>query len=293
MIPKEILRKVKHIEVRTRGLVNNIFGGEYHSVFKGRGMTFSEVREYQFGDEIRFIDWNVSARIGHPYIKVFQEEREQTLMLLYDASASSAFGTEVKTKSEVSVEICAVLAFSAIKNNDKVGLIIFTDQIELFIPPKKGKAHVLRLIRELLYFKPGNKQTKISAALEYTFHVLRRRAIVFLISDFIDSDYERPLKTLARKHDLIAIRIRDRREVDLPERLNLLVFEDAETGEIFEFDTSPQNVDRLKELAVQKDQISRRFFKTNKIDVIEINTGEDFVEALARFFKVREKRLAT
>ncbi|MFQ5628135.1 MAG: DUF58 domain-containing protein, partial [bacterium] len=230
MIPKEILKKVKSIEIQTRGMVNDVFSGEYHSVFKGRGMEFAEVREYQFGDDIRTIDWNVSARMGCPYIKVFDEERELTVMLLVDASRSADFGTQKQMKGEIAAEICALLAFSAIKNNDKVGLIIFTDKIEIFVPPRKGKKHVLRVIRELLYHKPVGAQTDLSLALEYLSRLITRRAVVFLISDFQDENYEQSLRIASRKHDLIAITITDPREVVLPD-VGFIELEDAETGE--------------------------------------------------------------
>jgi len=211
MIPKEILKKVKRIEIQTRGIVNDLFTGQYHSVFKGRGMEFSEVREYQYGDDIRMIDWNVSARAGHPYIKVFEEERELTVMLLVDVSSSADFGTFQQMKGELAVELCAVLAFSATKNNDKVGLMIFTDRIEKYIPPKKGKSHVLRVLRELLYFKPSGVKTDINAALEYLIRVTRKRATVFLVSDFIAEDYKKALQMANKKHDIVAITIVDPR----------------------------------------------------------------------------------
>ncbi|KAB2880273.1 DUF58 domain-containing protein [bacterium] len=291
MITKDILKKVRRIEIKTRGLVNNIFSGEYHTVFKGRGMSFSEVREYQFGDEVRFIDWNVSARMDRPYLKVFEEEREQTLMVLFDASASGNFGTVKQTKMEMMIEMAALIAFSAIKNNDKVGLLIFTDIVEKFIPPKKGKSHVLRIIRELLTFKPQRKATKISAALEYAMHVLNRRSIVFLMSDFLDANFDRPLRAAAKKHDLIAIRIFDRREIELP-KVGILTLEDEETGELVELDTSSEETRQA--IAVQvtaRTKTQKDIFRKSKVDLIDMATGTDYVEALIQFFKNREKRL--
>jgi uncharacterized protein (DUF58 family) len=290
MITKDILKKVRRIEIKTRGLVNNIFSGEYHTVFKGRGMSFSEVREYQFGDEVRFIDWNVSARMDRPYLKVFEEEREQTLMVLFDASASGNFGTVKQTKSEMMIEMAALIAFSAIKNNDKVGLLIFTDTVEKFIPPKKGKSHVLRLIRELLTFKPQRRATQISSALEYTLHVLNRRSIVFLMSDFMDNGYDRSLRAVARKHDLVAIRIYDRREKEMPD-VGIVVLEDEETGEMIELDTSAKSVrESVMKLAEIRAKEQTDIFRKSKVDLIDMATGTDYVEALIQFFKNREKR---
>ena len=237
MIPAEILRKVKRIEIRTRHLVNTVFSGEYHSVFKGQGVAFAEVREYQPGDDIRTIDWNVTARMGHPFVKVFDEERELTVMLMVDASASGDFGTVEQMKGEIGVELCALLAFSAIQNNDRVGLIIFTDEVEAFIPPKKGKKHVLRVIRELLYFRPTRRGTDIGAALDYLNRVTRRKSVVFLVSDFVASGYERALRVAGRRHDLVAVALQDPRETALPD-VGIVELEDAETGEEILVDTS-------------------------------------------------------
>ena len=253
-------------------------------------MSFSEVREYQFGDEVRFIDWNVSARMDRPYLKVFEEEREQTLMVLFDASASGNFGTVKQTKMDMMIEMAALIAFSAIKNNDKVGLLIFTDTVEKFIPPKKGKSHVLRLIRELLTFKPRRRATKISAALEYALHVLNRRSIVFLMSDFLDRDYDRPLRAAAKKHDLVAIRIFDRRERELPD-VGILTLEDEETGELVELDTSsPTAREAVSSQAAARTKAQKDIFRKSKVDLIDMATGTDYVEALIQFFKNREKR---
>jgi len=290
MIPKEILKKVKRIEISTRGLVNDVFSGEYHSVFKGRGMEFSEVREYQYGDDVRSIDWNVSARMGHPYAKVFEEERELTVMLLVDASRSAEFGTQQQMKGEIATEICALLAFSAIKNNDKVGLIIFTDKIEKFVPPKKGKSHVLRVVRELLYHKPQSSKTDIAGALEYMNRVVRRRAVTFLVSDFQAEHYEQAMRIASRRHDLIAVTITDPREVDLP-NVGFIELEDAETGETVLIDTADamlrntfsENASRLRN---ERNRILQRI----NIDKIEISTGRPYAEELIRFFRMRAKR---
>jgi uncharacterized protein (DUF58 family) len=292
MIPKEILKKVKRIEIATRGVVNEIFSGEYHSVFKGRGMEFSEVREYQIGDDIRTIDWNVSARMNHPYVKVFEEERELTVMLLVDVSSSGNFGTASQMKGEIAAELCAVLAFSAIKNNDKVGLIIFSDKIEKFIPPRKGKQHVLRVIREILYFKPEDSQTNLNVALEYLIKVIRRRSIVFLISDFLTENYEKALQVTNKKHDVIAIDIIDPREVELP-NIGFIELEDAETGETVLVDTSNAQVRSGFFSRSERDRLRReKFFKSIGIDNINIFTHQSYVEPITRFFRMRAKRLA-
>ncbi|MFQ5750612.1 MAG: DUF58 domain-containing protein [bacterium] len=290
MIPKEILKKVKRIELQTRGLVNDVFSGEYHSVFKGRGMEFSEVREYQIGDDIRTIDWNVSARMGHPFVKVFEEERELTVMLLVDVSSSGNFGTVNRMKGEIATEICAMLAFSAIKNNDKVGLIIFTDQIEKFVPPKKGKTHVLRVLRELLYHKPQGRGTNIALALEYLSRVTNRRAVVFLASDFISENYHKAMQIANKRHDLVAITITDPREMELP-NVGIIELEDAETGEIVLIDTTYSAVrdtfvDDSAKLKMERDKLLRSM----NVDTIDIRTDVSYVEPLIRFFRMRAKR---
>ena len=292
MIPKEILKKVKRIEIATRGLVNDVFSGEYHSVFKGRGMEFAEVREYQFGDDIRNIDWNVTARSDHPYVKVFDEERELTVMLMVDVSSSGNFGTTNQMKGEVAAELCAVLAFSAIKNNDKVGLMIFSDRIEKFIPPRKGKQHVLRVIREILYFKPEESRTNLSVALEYLSRVIKRKSIVFLISDFLTEDYEKALQVANKKHDIIAIDIIDPREVEMPS-VGLLELEDAETGETVMVDTSNPAI-RGSFYSQSKEERDTRetFFKSIGVDNININTDRSYVEPITKFFRMRAKRMA-
>jgi uncharacterized protein (DUF58 family) len=290
MIPKEILKKVRHIEIQTRGIVNDVFSGQYHSVFKGRGMDFAEVREYQFGDDIRTIDWNVSARAGKPYVKVFEEERELTVMLLVDVSSSAEFGTQNRIKGELAVELCAVLAFSAIKNSDKVGLIIFTDRIEKYLPPKKGKSHVLRVLRELLYFRPQGKKTDIGAALEFLNRVLRKRATVFLVSDFISEPYEKALRISNKRHDLVAMTIVDPREQALPD-IGLIEFEDAETGETIIIDTNDVSIMSLFSSQSQEERQKReKLFNIMDIDHIDIYTNKSYMEPLIAFFRTRAKR---
>lgn len=290
MIPKEILRKVKRIEIQTRGLVNDVFSGEYHSVFKGRGMEFAEVREYQYGDDIRNIDWNVTARQNHPYVKVYEEERELTVMLLVDVSSSGEFGTFKQMKGEIAAEICALLAFSAIKNNDKVGLLIFSDTIEKFIPAKKGKSHVLRVIREILYHEPRGTRTDIGQALEYLSRVTQRHAVVFLISDFISRGYEKALQIANRRHDVVAITITDPREVDLPD-VGFIELEDAETGETFLLDTSNPNVqNEFTETTHTAIAEREKLFRSLDVDTVDIRTDRSYVEPLIRFFRMRAKR---
>lgn len=291
MQTSDVLKKVRRIEIKTRRLVNNIFGGEYHSVFKGRGMSFSEVREYQFGDEVRFIDWNVSARMERPYVKVFEEEREQTLMILFDASGSGDFGSRRQTKRDLMIEMAAVIAFSAIKNNDKVGLILFTDRVEKYIPPMKGRSHVLRLIRELLMFVPANPLTHIASALEFSAHVLHRRSVVFLMSDFFDEGFQKPLQSVARRHDLIAVRLLDRLEGDMPP-VGLVTLEDEETGEIIEVDTESATFrSAIRSLARGRRDAQEAILRQCKVDLVDIATGSDYVEALIKFFEQRELRI--
>ncbi len=290
MLTKDLLKQVRQIEIRTKGLVNQVFSGEYHSVFKGRGMEFSEVREYQFGDDIRNIDWNVTARFGHPYIKIFEEERELTVMLLVDLSGSLIFGTVEKTKQQVAAELSAILAFSALKNNDKVGLILFTDKIEKFVPPRKGKSHVLRIIREVLSFEPEGKSTNIKAALEYMNSTIKKRSIVFLLSDFMDSGYEKILRIIGKKHDLIGVVLNDKREAEIP-KMGLVKLTDAETGEERWVDTSSTRIqNRFKE--VRKNMIQRRksLFISSRLDSIEVQTGDDYIKPLVQFFRLRERR---
>jgi len=290
MLPKEILKKVRQIELRTRNLVNDVFSGEYHSIFKGRGMEFAEVREYQYGDDIRTIDWNVTARYSHPYVKVNEEERELNVVLAVDASGSGNFGSFSKYKSEIAAEICALIAFSAIKNNDKVGLTIFTDQVEKHIPPRKGKSHVLRVIREILYFQPQSTQTRIASGIEYLLRGLKRRSIIFVVSDFDDRNYQKPLRVLNHKHDVIAVKIRDRREMELPS-VGLLKLRDAESGEEIWVDTSRRQFrEQYRETMEQKRQHFLQEAKGMNLDYIEIDTTQDYADPLIRFFKMREKR---
>jgi uncharacterized protein (DUF58 family) len=291
MIPKELISKIRRIEIHTNRLVNDILAGEYHSVFKGRGMEFSEVREYQIGDDIRTIDWNVTARTGKPYVKQFVEERELTVMLLVDASSSSEFGTFEQMKGEIAVEISAMLAFSAIKNNDRVGLLIFTDDVEKFVPPKKGRTHVLRVIRELLYYKPRKKETDIKNALEYLSRIMNRKTVVFLISDFLSEGYEKALQIANKRHDVIAITITDPRETRLP-KLGFIQLEDAETGEKIIIDTYDMGIrDWFHEYAEKDSQGRSRLFRSMNVDSVNIMTDRPYVDPLVKFFRMRAKRM--
>lgn len=284
----ELLKKVRKIEIKTRGLSNQIFSGEYHSAFKGRGMAFSEVREYQHGDEIRTIDWNVTARFGHPYIKVFEEEREMTVMLLVDVSGSKEFGTQEKSKQELATEICAVLAFSAIQNNDKVGVIFFSDIIEKFIPPKKGKSHILMIIRDLLDFQPKSKGTDIGLALKYFTNVIKKRSTSFLISDFVDDkNYEDALKIANKKHDLIALHIYDKAEEDLP-NLGLIPLLDAETNQLKWVNSSNKDVQiHYKAEALKRKDKLKSTFRKSGVDNAEIATEVNYIKPLMNLFKRR------
>lgn len=291
-ISRELLKKVKQIEISTRNVVNEVFSGEYHSVFKGRGMEFAEVREYQPGDDVRTIDWNVSARMGHPFVKMFEEERELTVMLIVDVSSSGNFGSTEQLKREIAAELSAVLAFSAIKNNDKVGLIIFSDRIEKFIPPRKGKKHVLRVIREILFYKPQEAKTDMNVALEYLIRVVKRRSIAFLISDFLSEDYEKSMQIANKKHDIIAISITDPREISLPD-VGMIDLEDAETGETILVDTGSAGIRHEfyeKALKLKDERIS--FFRSIGVDHINILTDRSYVEPIVKFFKMRARRLA-
>lgn len=290
MLPKELLKKVRHIQITTSHMVNDIMAGEYHSVFKGHGMEFDEVREYQPGDDVRSIDWNVTARTGRPYIKKFIEERELTVMLLVDVSGSKDFGTRKQFKNELAAEIAAVLAFSAIKNNDNVGLIMFTDQIEKFIPPKKGKRHVLRVIRELLFFKPTRTGTDIAGALEYLSTISKRKAVSFVISDFFDEGYDRALRVANKRHDIIAITLNDEREQELP-NVGIIEFADAETGERMLVDTGNVQVrEAYQRLNARRFKERESIFRACDIDEITVSTGTSYMESFIRFFKMREKR---
>ena len=289
-IPPKVLRQVKLLELRTRGLVNSLFTGEYHSVFKGQGMEFSEVREYQPGDEVRAIDWNVTARMGHPYVKRFIEERELTVMLAVDLSGSERFGTVSRFKSELATELSAVLAMSAIRNNDRVGALTFTDRVEYVVPPGKGRRHVLRLVRDLLVREPQGRGTDIAGALDYLAHMLSHRAIVFLISDFVDTSIEQPLKLLARRHDVVAVTIEDPRERLLPD-LGLARFTDPETGATVDVDTGDSGVRTSFERSVRAERDARtHLFHRLAIDEIAVRTDRSYVEPLLHFFRLRETR---
>lgn len=287
MDTKELLKKVRKIEIKTRRLSDAVFGGEYHSTFKGRGMTFSEVRQYQFGDDVRNIDWNVTARYNEPFVKTFEEERELTLMLMADVSGSTYFGSGDAEKREIITEVSATLAFSALQNNDKVGLILFSDQIELFVPPKKGKTHVLRIIRELLEFKPQNKTTDVSAALAYLAGVQKKKAITFLMSDFMTADYEKSLKTIGKKHDLTGIRIYDPREEELP-AMGLVPFVDQETGVRKWVNTSSRKARRdYHKNYVENVRYFQYVFKKADSGIIELQTDRDYFKQLLGYFKRR------
>jgi len=287
---KELFRKIRRIEIRTKRLVNDLFSGEYHSTFKGQGMEFEEVRQYQPGDDIRLIDWNVTARTGYPYVKKFREERELSVILLVDVSSSGLFGTRERYKEDAAAELCALMAFSAIKNNDKVGMIIFTDRIEKFVPPKKGRAHVLRLIREILYFKPEGTGTDISGALEYFNRVIKKKSVVFLISDFMSEDYLKPLQIANNKHDIIAMKISDPRELQF-DNVGMIELEDAETGETLIIDTGSSEFRRDFAVKAETDNVAlKRNFQLINLDFIHIVTNQSYIVPLINFFRMREKR---
>ena len=285
----ELIKKVRRIEIKTRGITQSLFSGEYHSAFKGRGMSFSEVREYQMGDDIRSIDWNVTARFNHPYVKVFEEERELTLILLVDVSGSEYFGSRKQLKEDMITELCAVLAFSGLQNNDKIGVIFFTDIIEKFIPPKKGKPHILRIIRELLEFQPKNTKTDITVALKYLTNAIKKRSIAFMISDFIGGDFTDAMKIASRKHDLIAMRIYDKREKELP-NMGLLKTRDPESGKIIWMNTSNKKVRMAYGEAISRKEkkINEIFAKTG-VDTVSIATDESYMAPLSNLFKRRSK----
>jgi len=292
MLPAEILKKVRRIEIRTNRLVNESLAGEYHSVFKGRGMEFSEVREYQFGDDIRTIDWNVTSRMGHPYVKKHVEERELTVILLVDFSASGQFGTRRQFKREIEAEICAILAFSAIKNSDRVGLIAFTDRIEKFLRPRKGKDHVLRVIREVLYFQPQGRATDLAMALQHMYRTITKRSVVFVISDFMSSDYAQPLRVAARKHDLIAVTVTDPREEELPP-VGLVELEDAESGQTTLVDSSDRHTREMFRRWAQERRAHREaLFRAVGVDALELHTDRPYDVPLVRFFHRRARRMA-
>ena len=290
--PAEILKKIRTLEIKTRGLVETAFAGDYHSVFKGRGMNFEDVREYQPGDEIRAIDWNVTARMGTAYIKKFTEERELTVMLIVDVSASGNFGSTWQSKRELAAEVACLLAFSAIRNNDKVGLLLFTDRVELFIPPKKGRSHTLRLIREILFFEPQGRGTQPGLALDYLNKIVTRRAVVFFISDFQAPDFSQALAVSGRRHDFVAIHIHDEREKIFP-NIGIITLEDAETGEQVEVNTASRSMRAEFADLVQKQEADlSRTLRRNNVDAIALRTGDDYLPALRAFFKQRERRLA-
>ena len=290
MNEKEILKKIQRIEIFTNRLVNTVFAGEYESVFKGQGITFDEVREYQVGDEIRTIDWNVTARMGQAYIKKYVEERELVMMLIVDMSASTSFGSTTETKAEIAAEIAALLAFSAIKNNDKVGLICFTDTVEHFVAPRKGKRHVLRVVRDILHFQPQQPGTNIETALTFVDKVLKPHSVVFLISDFKDIGYEKQLRLSSKRHSLIAITLQDRREMELPD-VGLIELEDAESGETMIVDTRSEEARQLyTELNQRADAERQQIFRASRIDSIHIRTDEPYVKPLIRFFRQRAAR---
>lgn len=287
METKDLLKKVRKIEIKTRRLSNNIFGGEYHSAFKGRGMTFSEVRNYQFGDDVRTIDWNVTARYNEPFVKVFEEERELTLMLLVDVSGSELFGTDNVLKKNIVTEISATLAFSALQNNDKVGLILFSDKVELYIPPSKGKTHVLRIIRELIEFKPSSKKTDISEALQFLIGVIKKKSIAFILSDFISNDYEKTLKICANKHDVTGIRIYDKMEEKIP-NMGIVPMLDQETEEIKLIDTSSSVLrEKYESFNLLNSKRFNKLFSKNGAGTLNCRTDDSYVKKLLSYFKTR------
>lgn len=290
METQELLKKVRKIEIKTRGLSSHIFSGEYHSAFKGRGMAFSEVREYQPGDDIRSIDWNVTARFNHPYVKIFEEERELTVMLLVDISGSGNFGTRKQFKRTLITELCAVLSFSAIQNNDKIGVLFFSDKVEKFIPPKKGKSHILRIIRELIDFQPASNGTNIGEALRYFTNMIKKRSIAFIISDFMSDGFQDALKLAARKHDTVAIRIYDHRETEIPDA-GLVRFKDAETGKRMWIDTGDSSARKNYAARwIQRDKELLNLFAKSGIDSVNLSTEENYIRPLMNMFKKRERR---
>jgi len=290
-IPPELLQKIRRIEIRARRLVANLFLGEYHSVFRGRGLEFSEVREYQPGDDVRSIDWNVTARMGTPYVKKYVEERELTVLLVVDVSASETFGTGAQTKGEVAAEVAALLAFAAVANNDRIGLLTFSDRIEKFVPPRKGSQHVLRIVRELLYARPQGRGTDIAGALAYLTRVARRRSIIFLISDFLDRGFEGALRVAVQRHDLVAISLTDPRELSLPP-LGLLEMEDAETGQRMLLDTEDRETRRQYALtAAQRREERQQLLRSMGVDEVAIATDRSYVQPLMAFFQARARRI--
>ena len=292
MLPKELIKRIRKIEISTRRVVNDTLSGQYHSVFKGRGMAFDEVRQYQPGDDIRAIDWNVTARMSDPYVKVFTEERELTVLLLVDLSSSHDFGTADKTKGEQAAELAALIAFSAVSNNDRVGLLLFTDQVERFVPPKKGRKHVLRVITDVLTYRPKSRGTDLGAGLEYLNKIQKRRAVVFLVSDFIADQYEKPLRIAARRHDLIAVSLRDKLERAVP-ALGIALVEDPETGERMHVDLSdPWVRQTFREEIVRRSEARKKLFSKLDMDQVEVTVGDEYVKPLVAFFRARAKRQA-
>lgn len=291
MTTAELLKRVRQVEIKTRGMVNQVFSGEYHSVFKGRGMEFSEVREYQYGDDIRQIDWNVTARNNKPFVKIFEEERELTVMLVVDVSRSGSFGTAAATKMEIATEICAVLAFSAIRNNDKVGMVLFSDTVEKYIAPKKGKSHILRLVRELLSHEPEGTGTDIGGALEYLNSVTKKRSIAFVVSDFIGRDFQKALRIVGKRHDVIAVTLTDPREREMP-AVGLMKMRDAESGAERWIDTSDANIRRsFAAWWRSHEETLKRTFLSTKVDRIAIEVDKPYIRPLVDFFKMRESRI--
>ncbi len=290
MIPRELLKKIRKIEIYTNRLVNNQLAGQYHSVFRGRGMAFSEVRQYVPGDDVRTIDWNVSARMNDPHVKLFTEERDRTVNLLVDMSASGLFGSHIQAKRDVAAEIAALVAFSAIKNDDRVGLIVFTDRVESYVPPKKGKKHVLRVVREILTFQPSSPRTNLAAGLEYLGKVGRRKSVAFLVSDFLAQGWERPLQMANRRHDMVPVVITDPMEEALP-RVGLMTFEDVETGEIAEFDTSGSEADLFRHHVARQRFLREQALRRLKMDVVNVRTDRPYVDALVQFFRARARRM--
>jgi len=290
VIPRELLKKIRKIEIYTNRLVNNQLAGQYHSVFKGRGMAFSEVRQYVPGDDVRTIDWNVSARMNDPHVKLFTEERDRTVNLLIDMSASGLFGSHIQAKRDVAAEIAALVAFSAIKNDDRVGLIVFTDRVESYVPPKKGKKHVLRVVREILTFQPSSPRTNLGAALEYLGKVGRRKSVAFLVSDFLAQGWERPLQMANRRHDVVPVVITDPMEEVLPD-VGLVTFEDVETGEIAEFDTSGSEAVLFHQYVTRQRFLREQALRRLKMDVVNVRTDRPYVDALVQFFRARARRM--
>ena len=292
MLPRDLIKRIRKLEIATRKVVSSVLSGQYHSVFKGRGMAFSEVRQYQPGDEVRTIDWNVTARMNDAYVKVFTEERELTVMLLVDVSASESFGSVERSKAEIAAEVAAQIAFSAISNNDRVGLILFSDQIEKVVPPRKGRSHVLRLVSDILSFTPKGKGTNLSVGLTYLTHVAKRKTVAFLVSDFLARDYEQALRIVARKHDLVPVTLIDPLEEKFP-AMGVVDFEDPETGQRFTVDTSDPRVrGRFAQYMTARREERTKLFKKLQLDSVELRANEEYSLALQKFFRLRARRMA-